>query len=540
MAVFDGSKQGDLVLPRNHCANCISKMSDIICQSELAEPEPSPCSCAKCRLSELKVCKGCRLVKYCSESCQREHWLSGHRTMCKLLSGRTETDGVSHQPGRCQSCTAEARGDNCVTIRQRRVILNFYFQLFGCEYRDDGDSIWTCPFQLGECTGQFVGWIDETLSGMRTLLRLAWRDESRSEANLREKDYWKLFDKIEDRLHYLRACYWVLATISSDKNKDVMDHVFFILAYHVLLGKDPESSMLTAISEVNKLAKSCYWVTFVDLAGLFIQKLRVRKFKILNFESIPEPKREKLGYNELIRFSTDFDLPEICDDGIPIFLFATVPPKGLCFGCQKDLSGEKAQFQDQFPSGTLKFGFSNQEIFVRNPKRPIVYNRKRYFVFSCGDKKECIYKTIRGQIEVNNAEASLFCNFLSHTRLCDGCLRYSMKTHKCGRCKSVVYCSQQCLEGDWPNHKFSCAVFAETQSSLRGSRRLTDTSKRIHEKLAICLIGRMDPYVYDSMKWIGMESTFDEPSDERLLFNADFREFLEARGSQRDIKSGNN
>ena len=62
--------------------------------------------------------------------------------------------------------------------------------------------------------------------------------------------------------------------------------------------------------------------------------------------------------------------------------------------------------------------------------------------------------------------------------------------------------------------------------------------------MAICLIGRMDPYVYDSMKWIGMESTFDEPSDERLLFRtlfkADFREFLEARGSQRDIKSGNN
>ena len=147
-----------------------------------------------------------------------------------------------------------------------------------------------------------------------------------------------------------------------------------------------------------------------------------------------------------------------------------------------------------------------------------------------------------GQIEVNNAEASLFCNFLSHTRLCNGCLRYSMKTHKCGRCKSVVYCSQQCLEGDWPNHKFSCAVFAETQSSLRGSRRLTDTSKRIHEKLAISLIGRMDPYVYDSMKWIGMEPFFDEPSDERMLFlfNADFREFLEARGSQRDIKSGNN
>ncbi|XP_021864530.1 ubiquitin carboxyl-terminal hydrolase 18 isoform X2 [Spinacia oleracea] len=39
-------------------------------------------SCASCGKPASKLCTGCKLVRYCSEICQREHWMSEHKKKC--------------------------------------------------------------------------------------------------------------------------------------------------------------------------------------------------------------------------------------------------------------------------------------------------------------------------------------------------------------------------------------------------------------------------------------------------------------------------
>ncbi|GFP81638.1 ubiquitin carboxyl-terminal hydrolase 19 [Phtheirospermum japonicum] len=42
-------------------------------------------SCAVCDLPANKQCAGCKMVKYCSEACQKSHWDSGHKKKCMDL-----------------------------------------------------------------------------------------------------------------------------------------------------------------------------------------------------------------------------------------------------------------------------------------------------------------------------------------------------------------------------------------------------------------------------------------------------------------------
>ena len=109
-----------------------------------------------------------------------------------------------------------------------------YFHFFGCKYgKAEGDQHWQCPFQLGECTGQFVGWIDEALYKMTSLLRLALKSEAKKLQ--KRKDFVTCFNDLEIILRWLRVWYWVFATVVNQKNKNVIDVLFSTEAFHQIL-----------------------------------------------------------------------------------------------------------------------------------------------------------------------------------------------------------------------------------------------------------------------------------------------------------------
>ena len=41
-----------------------------------------------------------------------------------------------------------------------------------------------------------------------------------------------------------------------------------------------------------------------------------------------------------------------------------------------------------------------------------------------------------------NLESKMFSSFLKKSKLCDGCLRRALGTHKCSRCRDARFCSQ--------------------------------------------------------------------------------------------------
>lgn len=43
--------------------------------------------CSQCKATDkpLSTCSSCKLVRYCQETCQHQHWKAGHKNVCKRL-----------------------------------------------------------------------------------------------------------------------------------------------------------------------------------------------------------------------------------------------------------------------------------------------------------------------------------------------------------------------------------------------------------------------------------------------------------------------
>ena len=134
------------------CANCVVRMRGP------ASPE------------KLLRCGGCSLLHYCSAVCQREHWQANHRSVCKIFSGKKKIPETKHEESNCQTCSMESYW------LTKKSIVKLYWEKFGyhvdvcVEKTKEEDYPWQCPYQLGECTGNYLGWIDEYLARVDELL----------------------------------------------------------------------------------------------------------------------------------------------------------------------------------------------------------------------------------------------------------------------------------------------------------------------------------------------------------------------------------
>ena len=50
-------------------------------------------------------------------------------------------------------------------------------------------------------------------------------------------------------------------------------------------------------------------------------------------------------------------------------------------------------------------------------------------------------------------------DILADSKVCHGCSRHSMRTHRCSRCREARYCSQDCHNQDWKEHRVRCRDF---------------------------------------------------------------------------------
>ncbi|KAF3674173.1 Ubiquitin carboxyl-terminal hydrolase 19 [Capsicum annuum] len=85
--------------------------------------EPAmPEGCGVCGSITKKQCSRCKMVKYCSEACQRSHWNSGHKFKCKdfQLSGK----GSSLQ-GRKSSAVSLSHAGGTSSIHSKKVLFPY-------------------------------------------------------------------------------------------------------------------------------------------------------------------------------------------------------------------------------------------------------------------------------------------------------------------------------------------------------------------------------------------------------------------------------
>ena len=168
----------------------------------------------------------------------------------------------------------------------------------------------------------------------------------------------------------------------------------------------------------------------------------------------------------------------------------SLPPGTECAGCGLHLGGREAQTQLQFPF--LPWLTSQPRLLVRSPASPIIHdNVGSPWITTCGDKEKCLRTGVAKQLQRYSRESFSFIKFLSSSEQCNGCLRYSVKTHKCSECLSVRYCSNDCLARDWRNHREPCRILRLTQTSVLGNKQ---RNKSLATSQAI--LNKLDPYLH--------------------------------------------
>ena len=169
----------------------------------------------------------------------------------------------------------------------------------------------------------------------------------------------------------------------------------------------------------------------------------------------------------------------------------TLPPHTQCAGCGFQLSGREAQTQLQFPFLPWLSSPTQPTLIVRFPASPIIHdNVGSPWITTCGDKEKCLRTGVAKQLQRYSKESLSLMKFLSSSEQCNGCLRYSVKTHKCSECLSVRYCSNDCLARDWSNHREPCQILRQTQTAVLGKK---DRNKS--EAASQAFLSKMDPYL---------------------------------------------
>ena len=173
-------------------------------------------------------------------------------------------------------------------------------------------------------------------------------------------------------------------------------------------------------------------------------------------------------------------------------ILVPLPPLSQCVACGLHLGGREAQTQIQFPF--LPWLTRDPTIIVRFPASPVIHdNVGSPWITSCGDKEKCLRTGVAKQLQRYSKESLSFMKFLSRSEQCNGCLRYSVKTHKCSLCLSVRYCCNDCLALDWTNHKESCQILRQSQTSVLGKKE-RNKSQATSQALLI----EMDPFLCPS------------------------------------------
>ena len=111
----------------------------------------------------------------------------------------------------------------------------------------------------------------------------------------------------------------------------------------------------------------------------------------------------------------------------------------------------------------------------------------------CCPSPSCVKTGLRLQREELKEETAAITAFLWSAQQCDGCLRWSLLTHKCSVCRGVRYCGPQCQRDNWRVHKLLCSHLAERGDCRLGSRRLTGEKKVRQERLGSKTLHHWDP-----------------------------------------------
>jgi len=480
------------------CANCLNRL-------ELLDISPYcvTCKCSNCQSQRFSTCGGCLTVPYCSRECQKEHWMYNHKSLCKMFSGEKIPR---------EACLARAL--NKVKAKEQGVPPKFYLlqvrseelleSYFWSIFKSADGTLDCCPttarenakprviefpFIVGE--GEKNGWIDQYLDYLNFLVLTMIVAEGKSCKEL--SNLWQLVLR-------LRAVYFF--HFSLEKDRKLTELKFAVLALRQL-SFDLSSCSSPAFDPIESYdvkirssgAPTEVWETLIFTMAKFYKRLRMVKYKFINMESFQKKRPSdhralEPFYQNGQRLLNNVQVPLDCDGGYDTNKSrATLPPNTRCVGCHRDIGGSRAQLllgRDIWAPGykMIKIAGTPCVLEMMDSPRPIV---------TCGKDERCNNRAKELYHKFLGDEMMPLLEVLPDCRICDGCSRYSLKTHKCSRCRSARYCSQDCLSQDWKYHKLRCQEVEREELSI--SKKLEGEARQEYSRECFNRIVNYDPVI---------------------------------------------
>ena len=378
------------------------------------------CICSSCRTEKFSRCGGCHLVPYCSKECQVEH-RSQHRKLCKDLAKReTSTELLS---------------------------VTGAFSMYWTHLSPRLISI-PLPTQLPSLD---IPWIGDYLTNLLHMILAVGRKVQGIVLGV-----WK---GSMGHLLYL-----------SSFMKDGKVTEFHFAAFFFFFS----SSSLISIEKLDSKMRAqgtldVVWETFIFQLARFFQILRMVKYKTINIKSI---RKKKPAQYQAIKPFYESGL-RMLESQTDCSLYhqtsrLSLPPGTLCVGCRRDIGGKEAQ---------LLLMLKDDYKVVRVPGTPCLLDLSdsAKTIVVCGLDETCSAKAKDLYQQLLREEREALQGVLSDTRICYGCSRFSLKTHRCSRCRLARYCSQDCLNQNWKEHKIRCKEFTRPGfKDLYASKKLVD------------------------------------------------------------------
>jgi len=448
--------------------------------------------------SSLSACSQCSLALYCSRECQREHWEKVHKKHCKYLAGKKINPISKHSASDCPKCKIEEEVTSEAIIQVDNPVYPCHIEY---SYRDTkkevmqevikdkfGDTRQVPIFvSVGEMTGKFISKQDKTLSILQQIfLKISAVHPEPFKTN-------SLSGQILGCLTHLRGIVWS-QSLTSNLEEEI-DSNAEIEIFH--LGKNLLNSLLVNVVKFHP-TMICFeeqdgiykwWSTFIFFLNIFFQAnyfYRVlSSLQFLSSETL-EKSEGQLELNDFVvnnNFLMTWErlLAAVTDKMIPYEDLLGIYCEGQlyreCGHCSTkiqvetftpgylatDMLGEGADF-------SLILGISSVlGTFTKN-QCAVTYGPRLHF--TCGEvlcDGQIAGAVFRNRLLLSAEALALTERFVANR--CDCCYKVTERAHRCSRCKTKIYCSEDCQHTDWKVHKICCQKSFESEDQQRRKKK---------------------------------------------------------------------
>ena len=429
-------------------------------------------------LAVYKRCAGCKILYYCSQECQVEHWHKVHKFHCKYLSGKKEKKNSKHDPKKCKfCCNADKMGDKAIESSDIGVL--------GCPVRKDivssllfnqgQSSEAPTPVQSGEMTGVFPSFLEHTLYSMlRILNKILY--VNKYQFNDLQEIRWKLVVEVSDLRMYVRHNYCYLTAREIDLLELPLDRVApLVKTFNDILcrkGLDMQDSL--------RLMD-----TFVTLCQLLFSVISRNVEISSSFVSgIYYEFSETDIKNKWTKILEALDSDEWTYKKLLAILLPNDMTYHNCFGCGEVVEAEYFRYFEVWCDDS-KPGFVEGSIYFVSTIFPI-----GFFICQVYERSECLMKLMNFYsantvFKPFNTPNTIMYEYHESSLMyrCDNCFKFAAKVHRCSKCLTKLYCGEDCRDEDWSIHQLVC-VKDKRKKKDNGSVRFRNTVENDEERFS--------------------------------------------------------